>query len=192
MIAIISPAQDYSEEVYWVNKMMEKGLDLYHLRKPFYSIDALLKLCQKIDSCYWSRIVIHAQYLEDCIDSKFKIHLSTVLRNEALTKEIPLHTIFSTSTHSIMEFNGVSAIHQAFLGPFYDSISKPNYSATQSLWTYLSKRDNYDTQLIALGGIQACNISEIYPKVDGVALLGAIWEADNPLESYLNCKSKVV
>jgi len=192
MIVVISPDRKYANEAYWINMMLDQGLDLYHIRKPYASILDVLKIYKDIESCFLNRIVFHANDINGCVFDGFRVHINTRLRNIALSNPVLLDYVVSTSTHSIEEFNGLAApINNAFLGPFYDSISKFGYRASKTLMYELKDRINYDTGLIAIGGINDVNIAEIYPQVDGVALMGAIWQADNPLTSFLTCKRKI-
>lgn len=192
MIVVISPEENYLNEAYWINMMLDRGLDLYHIRKPLSSINEVLKIYQDIESCFLNRIVFHANDISECFFYGFRVHINTRLRNIALSNPALFDSVVSTSTHSIEEFNGLTVhFKHAFLGPFYDSISKVNYSASKPSMLSMKDRLNYDTELIALGGINEFNIADIYPHVDGVGLVGAIWKSDNPLTSFLTCKRKI-
>lgn len=77
----------------------------------------------------------------------------------------------------------------AFLSPVFSSISKEGYASKLDFSIEISKRTNHTTKLIALGGIQFENIHQaIAFGFDDVALLGAIWESNNPLENFKKCQ----
>jgi thiamine-phosphate pyrophosphorylase len=97
---------------------------------------------------------------------------------------------YSTSVHSLEEYNDLpSHFSYAFLSPVFDSISKTDYKAVRFDF---SKRQNRDVKLIGLGGIQANNAQEaVQMGFDGIALLGAIWKSEKPIEIFENIKNEI-
>jgi len=53
----------------------------------------------------------------------------------------------------------------------------------------IKHRNNANVKLMALGGIHENNILKVLKsEVDGVALLGAIWESEEPLKIFKKCR----
>ena len=93
------------------------------------------------------------------------------LKKELQTKSLTL----SSSFHSMENLRQADGIFDyVFLSPVFDSISKPGYVSSCVLQVEYKLKT---TKVIALGGIQANNISEAKKLgFDGVAALGAIWQ----------------
>ena len=80
----------------------------------------------------------------------------------------------------------------AFISPVFQSISKKGYGENSNILNDIKRRNNSKVKLIALGGINENNIQEVFDsEVDGVALLGAIWENDEPLNVFKTCRQNV-
>jgi thiamine-phosphate pyrophosphorylase len=94
----------------------------------------------------------------------------------------------STSVHSLEEYHELSgSFDYCFFGPVFNSISKKNYDSVIKDDFRLNK--NKEVELIAIGGINEDNIEKTEKMgFSGVALLGAIWMNENPLEKYLQIK----
>ncbi|HJY12596.1 MAG TPA: thiamine phosphate synthase, partial [Flavobacterium sp.] len=97
---------------------------------------------------------------------------------------------YSTSTHSIEDFNSLEKeFEYAFLSPVFKSISKEEYYPEKDLFKALALRTNTNTKVIALGGIDSENIKKTLENgFDDVALLGSIWNNDNPVKQFKLCQ----
>lgn len=191
MIIVISPEDNVKDEIAWVNQLFDEGLALYHIRKPLFLGLDLIHYITAIDEQYWSRVVVH-QYFDVAADLGInRFHLKEKDRLKHTFKGADNVTL-SMSTHQIKEFNQLDAqFEYAFLSPFFESISKKGYGHGSTLLQDINLRENEHTKLIALGGINEENINQVYPNVDGVALLGTIWQSDNPLKTYKQCIKKI-
>lgn len=100
----------------------------------------------------------------------------------------------STSVHTIEDFNLLKKYFDyAFLSPVYNSISKENYKSKIDLLNAIKGRTNFNTKLVALGGIEAQNIKKTLDAgFDDVALLGTIWDAGNPIKNFKLCQQIVL
>lgn len=186
-----------------INKMFDKGLPLLHIRKPNMELKELELWVKNIDNSYHQRLVIHIpntvinnnkdtfkQYtaLINNTNSTYT-HLSTYncsfVNNHS--QELPK---LSTSVHCISEVNKLSTeISRAFISPIYPSISKKGYLSTLDWKEELQQRTNYHTKLVALGGITPLHILELRTMgFDDYALLGTIWEANQPLKQFELCQ----
>ncbi|TAL61669.1 MAG: thiamine phosphate synthase [Bacteroidetes bacterium] len=103
---------------------------------------------------------------------------------------IVLHSDFP-KFHSLKELEEYKEKHEyAFLSPIFDSISKNGYKSkfTENKSELISAISG--KKIIALGGIDEDKI-EICRELGftGVAVLGAIWKNDNPIEKFKRIKA---
>ena len=106
-----------------------------------------------------------------------------------------LHSQFP-KFHSLEELeNHKEKYEYAFLSPIFDSISKVGYKSKFDLQELKRKSPlllgEGQGGVIALGGIDESKI-EICRQLGfaGVAVLGAIWQSENPSEKFLRIKEK--
>lgn len=193
MIIIITPEKNVKNETAIINELFQEGLDLLHIRKPFMSWDEMTDFIRNIDSEFHQQLVLcsHYELLEQFEISR--LHFSETDRN------YHLHTSFSdkitsTSVHDIETFNELDKNWEySFVSPVFPSISKKGYGKNATILNDIGKRSNADVKLVALGGINEHHINEVFEiGADGVALLGAIWEIDNPLNGFRRCRQAVL
>jgi thiamine-phosphate pyrophosphorylase len=93
----------------------------------------------------------------------------------------------STSIHQLEDADKVSGgFDYVFLGPVFNSISKQGYTSTISKDRKLPVTT---TKLIAIGGIKENNIQNaLQIGFKGVALLGTIWQSNDPVNSFQEIK----
>ncbi|MGE4512215.1 MAG: thiamine phosphate synthase [Chryseobacterium sp.] len=193
MIIVIAPEERIQNESELINELFQEGLDLLHLRKPFINRQEMEKFIQKIDMDFHSRLVLYSHY---DIAREFNIsrfHFRETDRQNGLFKPFTGQLI-STSVHDIETFN---TLHKkwdyAFISPVFPSISKKGYGKDSTILNDMKKRSNSAVKLIALGGINENNIHEVFNSgADGVALLGTIWESNEPLKVFRKCRQNVL
>lgn len=184
-LLVITPERDYPEEARWLNRLFSEGLATLHLRKPGRTGEELLQYIMKVEAQYHNRIMLHG---DPAIGQKKElkgIHYPAA----ALPAIKPGHHV-SCSVHSWEELQEISTnVDYAFISPFFDSISKSGYKANTRLRTIPEQADRY--KAMALGGIYRGNIREVQALgLGGAAVLGAIWQAENPLEAFRQLKEK--
>ncbi|AZA87838.1 thiamine phosphate synthase [Chryseobacterium shandongense] len=193
MIIVITPEELVQNETEIINALFQEGLDLLHIRKPFIHSDEMRDFIQKIHSEFYHRLVLHSHYdlAESFNISRF--HFRETDRQDELYKSFTDKTI-STSVHNIETFNELSDDWEyAFISPVFPSISKKGYGKDSNILNAIKNRNNSNVKLIALGGIHEKNINKVVSSgVDGMALLGAIWENDNPLQIFRRCRQNVL
>lgn len=193
MIIVITPEELVQNETEIINALFQEGLDLLHIRKPFIHSDEMRDFIQKIHSEFYHRLVLHSHYdlAESFNISRF--HFRETDRQDELYKSFTNKTI-STSVHNIETFNELSEDWEyAFISPVFPSISKKGYGKDSNILNAIKNRNNSNVKLIALGGIHEKNINKVVSSgVDGMALLGAIWENDNPLQIFRRCRQNVL
>jgi len=193
MIIIITPEEMMKNETELINELFQEGLDLLHIRKPFMNPEEMTDFIQKIDSRFHHRLVLHSH----CDLAKnfniSRLHFREIDRQNGLFKSFVDKTI-STSVHDIEAFNQLNEDWEySFISPVFPSISKKGYGESSTILNEIKKRDNPKVKLIALGGINENNINKVFDNdVDGVALLGSIWESDEPLNVFKKCRQNVL
>lgn len=193
MIIVITPEQSVREETEIINELFQEGLELLHVRKPVMNATAMSNYIRGIDSGYYEQLVLHSHYV---LAQEFGI--SRLHFKESERQNIPdrffKEYIVSTSVHSIDCFNKLDARWEyAFISPVFPSISKKGYGNSTKILESIRQRENDDSKLIALGGINPHNIDTVFSEdVDGAALLGAIWESKEPLKTYIQCRQNAL
>ncbi|WP_281631120.1 thiamine phosphate synthase [Flavobacterium luteolum] len=192
MIVITNPFF-IEDEIQMLNSLLEEGLSLLHIRKPDFSELEMAQFIDQIKLEFRSNLILHNHHrlAEDLGIDRF--HFSEKERKEFPAKFPKPCRIksesFSTSTHSIEDFNSLENFDYAFLSPVFKSISKENYYPEKDLFEELKSRRNQHTKIIALGGIDAENIQKTLENgFDDVALLGSIWNNKNPLKQFKLCQ----
>lgn len=191
MIIITHPGA-IGKETYWINALLDAGLELLHIRKPDYPAAQLKRLLSQVHPCYYDRLVLH-QHHELGQDLGIKrVHIPERMRSHIVFDKLEGMTL-STSVHHIKDFNRLpDDFSYAFLSPVFDSISKLGYGGSGSLWEQVAKREQKSIKLIALGGITPANIKQVLQHgFDDIALLGSIWNREaNVLAAYKSCRQE--
>lgn len=194
-LIVISPEADYPNELDWVIKLFEAGLQRYHIRKPGMTDEQVFDYLQSIPRKWRSRVAPHQHHaavepmgLGGWHFKDNKVQLSRVSHWRQQRSEGQL---MSRSIHSLDDLNeNLSSWDYVFLSPVFSSISKQNYGPKWEV-SQLSAalqycKDAYRTRVYALGGVDECRVDEVKQMgFDGVALLGAVWTNRYPLESFL-------
>lgn len=192
MILITNPSA-IENEFKILYSLFEEGLSLLHIRKPDFSELEMVHFIEQIKPEYRNKLVLHHHHVlaEDFGINRF--HFSEKDRKE--TFEFPARfpkscRYNSTSTHSIEDFNSLeNDFDYAFLSPVFKSISKENYQPETDLFEALKSRTNYQTKVIALGGISSENIIKTLENgFEDAALLGSIWNNENPINEFKLCQ----
>ncbi|CAC9972712.1 thiamine phosphate synthase [Flavobacterium panici] len=186
------------DEIRILHSLFEEGLSLLHVRKPDFSELEMAQFIHQIKIEFRDRIVLHNHHLLAEDFGINTIHFSEKERNRIHDFPArfpkPCRYNFSTSTHSIEDFNSLeNDFDYAFLSPVFKSISKENYGPKTDLFEALKSRTNYETKVIALGGIDLQNIQKtIENGFDDIALLGTIWNNENPIKQFKLCQQIVL
>lgn len=189
---VITNSFAVANEIDIIDSLFEEGLSLLHIRKPDFSKIEMAEFIHLIKLEYRSNLVLHNHHelAEDFGINR--IHFSEKERKNSLLIEHDRKT-FSTSAHSIEDFNLLeNDFDYAFLSPVFKSISKHDYHPEINLFEALKSRTNYKTKVIALGGIDFENIEKTLKNgFDNVALLGSIWNNENPIKQFKLCQEIV-
>jgi len=194
MILVITPELMVPKETDSINQMFQEGLDLLHIRKPWISQNEMTEFITKIDGIFHSRLVLHTHY---DLGKKYNIsrfHFREIDRKEGTYKSFAEENTISTSVHDIITYNTLDKEWEyVFISPFFPSISKKGYGLDSAIKEEIQHRNNPDVKLIALGGIDQDNIHKVFESdVDGAALLGAIWQSEEPLKVFKKCRNALM
>jgi len=203
-IIVVSKPSYTREEHQIVNELFEAGLEIFHLRKPKFSKVEIMRFIEFVPYMYRNRIVLHSHHamceelgLMGIHHPGKKTSLIKKIKNLGIgkrEKKIKTESIHrSRSLHSIKELIRCrEKLDYVILSPIYDSISKRKYkSKFRNKSKLASALHQTKLNVIALGGIELNNINELNELgFKGVALLGAVWKNDNPIESFLKIKEE--
>lgn len=191
MIVMTNPSA-IANEISIINSLFEEGLSLLHIRKPDFSELEMALFIHQIKLKFRDNLVLHNHHELAADFGINRIHFSEKQREEVL--EIATeHKIISTSVHSAEAFNALNPnFEYAFLSPVFKSISKENYESETDLFEALKSRKNFETKVVALGGIEPENIQKTFENgFDDIALLGAVWNHQNPVNQFKLCQKIV-
>ena len=194
-LAVLSPETDFPNEKEIVAAMFAHGLARYHLRKPTWT---WLQTQRWLDG--WSRedrarCVVHHHH--DLVAA-----LALGGRHWRDDDRAPLNPVTdrgltSRSCHDLAGLeSALGRYHAVFFSPIFPSLSKPGYEPLEPpglrLRALLEGRnvEQRSTQVLALGGVSAERLDECRERgFDGVGLLGAIWQAPDPVTAFTNFQS---
>lgn len=177
IIAITTP-KVIDEDAYIIKSLLDKGIDIVHLRKPESCIDDCRKLLSTLDAEYRASIVIH-DYPE--LYSEFSLQGIHINRNITTLPE-GYNGLKTRSCHSLEEVvRYKSEYDYLLLSPIFDSISKVGYRSTfnEDVLQQASTSGIIDSKVIALGGVTLDKISYLKGlNFGGAAMVGAIYNID--------------
>jgi thiamine-phosphate pyrophosphorylase len=193
MIIVITSEKPVDDEEEIINELFREGLDLLHIRKPFMTRDQMADFVDSINSDFYNRLVLHNHYDLAADFPVSRLHFNETARQNKIHSPFKGQMI-STSVHDIQTFNALRAEWEyAFISPAFPSISKKGYGQNATILNEIKNRNNSEVKMIALGGINEHTIGEAFVYgADGVALLGAVWENDEPLPAFKKCREKIM
>lgn len=197
MLIVISNPTAMPNEQAIIKQLFDEGLEIFHVRKKSYSENEMRTFIEQIPEKFYSRIVLHSHYHLAKEYNLKGIHVPVDFNSDASKQSL------SVSFHSMDEVEKFSRkFDYGFLSPVFDSISKEGYKSKYDLkeigvflQTYKSLyplgRAGEGLLLIALGGIDEDKIEKVKELgFSGIALLGAIWQSENPFEKFKRIKGK--
>lgn len=190
---IISNPTAIANEIKTIHALFECGLELFHVRKPDFSAEEIKTFVTAIGLEYRNKLVLHSHHHLAKKLGINRIHYTEKERHSSINIT-DSDRIISTATHSIKDFNHLeNCFDYAFLSPVYNSISKENYNPKIDLLNAVKNRTNFNTKLVALGGIEAQNIKKTLDAgFDDVVLLGTIWNSEQPIKNFELCQQIVL
>lgn len=201
-LIIITPEINHPEEIELIPVFYSSGLSKLHLRKPLFTFSDYRDYISRIDKKFHSRISIHNHFSLINEFPGLGAHITSKVREEGRFKEIinlSKPSTISTSFHSWKEIEiNQYPFDYVFISPVFDSISKKGYNAAIDLSaiSQVKQKNSFENQkppsIIALGGVNAENIGLLQQNgFDGAAVLGAIWESEDPMVSFTKIKETI-
>lgn len=177
-VIVVSAPGEIENEAVIIELLFKSGLRRFHLRKPGWSKEQKISLLEQIDGSYHGLISVHITSQDDkWSEWKGSWHgtgeQSCSIHAWEEYEKLPVETLY------------------CFIGPVFDSISKPGYLSNRSLMDVPAKSH---VRLIAIGGVTVGNFSHLMDLgYDGVALLGSIWQNEPvwSFKSFINLKQVV-
>ena len=209
MLIVLTSEKEIINEAMLLNQLFDNGLEVLHLRKPSFDIDGYRKLLDEIDVKHLSRIMIH-QYHELStefglrgihIQEQSRLDLGKKLKDYVRLWKFGRETFKRTTNNQQPTTNNYyvsSSFHEPeeladceiefdyhLLSPVFSSISKVGYEGRGF------DVNAIDKTIVGMGGVN----TETIPKVlklgyKGIGVLGGVWNAENPLESFKNIKEQ--
>jgi thiamine-phosphate pyrophosphorylase len=194
-LVVISPPEDRVHEHRVCLALFQAGLARYHLRKPHWTEAATSTWLEALPRPWRSRVVLHAHH-----DLRARLGAGGVhFRDDGTAPTDPATGGFtSRACHSAEAVAGaLGRYHAVLVGPVFASHSKPGYGplpqeARDKLRALLAARTpaQQRTEVIAIGGIDARSLPRCRAMgFDGAAVLGAIWDAPDPVATFLDLKA---
>lgn len=193
MILISNPIATRNE-INAIHQLFKEGLQLLHIRKPEFTELEMKIFITEIGREFSNQLSLHSHHQLALEFGIHRIHFTEKKRNETFEESLKKWKergfTLSTSIHKMADFEKLSDVFDcAFFGPVFESISKPNYISDIDFEKELKQRKNNKTALIAVGGITSERIkTALGYGFDDVALLGTIWNSNNPIENYKLCQ----
>ncbi len=163
------------EDLYLIQCLLKKGIDMIHLRKPEADIHECRKLLGELTKEQRANIIIH-DYPELYEEFSLKgIHINKNVTN----LPIGYNGFRTRSCHSFEEIKRYKNEYDyLFLSPIFDSISKMGYKSGFSKDELLKASTDgvIDEKVIALGGVTFEMIPYLKElNFGGVAMVGALY-----------------
>jgi len=190
-LSVISHEAMLPGEAAIIPQLFEAGLEIFHLRKPGASEQAVRQLLDAIPAAYHPYIALHGFHQ---LANEYNIRLLHFTEAHRLQTDETTWSqlknkdyILSTSVHDLSTLKTLSpSFGYTFFSPVFDSLSKPGYKGIAQDGFYLSQ-EYKPVPVIALGGIDADNMEKLADmNFDGVAVLGTIW--NEPAKAVDNFK----
>jgi thiamine-phosphate pyrophosphorylase len=191
LLALISPPEDRPDEVRTVQALFEAGLARYHLRKPGLGEAETLRWLESLPERFHPRVHLHAHHGLARRVRVGGIHFrsdNAAGADRAMPAAPALEVSRSChTTHAVAD--GLGRFDALFFSPVFPSISKRGYGPTtpddlDAVCALLRARPAHErrTRVFALGGMTPERVPQCVAwGFDGVAVLGAVWSAQDPL-----------
>ncbi|MFT2008927.1 thiamine phosphate synthase [Pontibacter sp. 13R65] len=190
LIVITTPVP-FAGEIPLVCQLLELGLETLHVRKPGFSYQEMQNYLNEIPLPYHSRLMLHSHH-ELAQECQLKgLHFPVAARATATT--IPKQQLlFSTSFHKLGElYQPQPLFDYAFLSPIFNSISKVGYQAAFTPEAVQEALQKATVPVVALGGVSVDKLAAVREMgFAGAAVLGAVWQAAEPVKAFLELQQQ--
>ena len=198
-IVLISPPGERPDEVATVESMFATGLERYHLRKPGWRSAQVALWLESMPARWRERVVLHSHAH---LAPRFRVG-GIHFRDDGEAPDdpaprVPRGCLTSRSCHDVATVKAaLGRYHSVFFSPVFRSLSKPEHGPApgqvlDDLRAVLEARSRAQkgTQVFALGGVTAQRVHGCrLLGFDGTAILGAVWNAADPVAAFLQFHS---
>jgi len=175
------------------------GLERYHVRKPNWSRDQLQAWLRVLPVAWRPHVVLHQHHELVALLGLGGRHW----RDDATAPPAPTAEgkLTSRSCHELATLREAFGHYDVVLfAPVFPSLSKPGHGPRDNLSfdelsSLLANRTAAErgTHVLALGGITAVTAPRALALgFDGVAALGSIWQADDPVRAFAELHRSLV
>lgn len=190
---VITPPQTVAHEIATLHDLFVNGLPILHVRKPDFSFEEMGTYLSKIAPQWHTQIMLH-QHFEWVKKMNLRgIHLNEKVRCEEKEALLNHYALFkhSTSVHTLDDLIAEAPdFDTIFISKLFHSISKKEAASIDLKALQAVIQKNQLNNVIGLGGISEQHLLELTKLgLKGVALLGAIWENENPVAVLKNVLS---
>ncbi|MDO8540647.1 MAG: thiamine phosphate synthase [Opitutaceae bacterium] len=190
-LVVITPEAIDPREPAVLGALFAAGLERCHVRKPFASCEELTTWVRAVPAEFRARLVLHQHHdlvaelaLRGC-HWRDDAHASLISPADGGLTSRSCHDL-ATLRAALGRFDSV------LVAPIFPSISKPGHGPRADfppakISELLATRTVMErhTAVIALGGITAENAPRCADLgFDGVAVLGAVWHAADPVRAF--------
>lgn len=183
-LVLISPEGERADEAVLVTEFVRRGLTRYHVRKPGWSRERLQGLLERLSPDVRRCCVLHSCH--DLVDTH--VLLGRHWRDEPGIPHDPGSGFTSRSCHEPATLvSSLGRYSSVFYSPVFPSLSKAPYGTNSILGPVpeiLRARSErqHATEVLALGGITPERVFSCAAwGFDGVAVLGHVWQAPQPV-----------
>lgn len=178
LIAITTPDFRTGED-HDICRLIDRGWERVHIRKPGGSLEDITDLIEKIPAFYYPAISIH-----DHFELAIKYGLGGVHLNSRFPRPpFGWQGMVSRSCHTIEEITQYSDLDYITLSPIFDSISKPGY---RSRFTPETLRTANLDNAYALGGVTFARLHELSALgFKGAAMMSGAWKARTEILQFI-------
>lgn len=194
-LVVVSPPDERADEQEVVAALVAAGLAHYHLRKPTWPAPRMASWLSSLPPHVRRRIVLHAHHVLAHELGAGGIHFRDDGQAPASPREQTGSIgLTSRSCHDLAALSASLGHYDAiFVGPVFASLSKPGYGPMSpqlrnTLRALLAERTIQQrvTAVLALGGVTRDRLADCRALgFDGAAVLGAVWEAPNPVAAFV-------
>lgn len=176
------------DSVDWVSKLLPLGVKTIQLRiknKPDKDLAAEIQQSIAIANTYQARLFINDYWQMAIRYGAYGVHLGQEDLNSANIEKIHQAGLrLGISTYDYDEIARAYALSPSYIacGPIFATFSKDIASAPQGIDQLKRWRRLLSCPLVAIGGITLARVPAILAtNVDGIAMISAITQADDPI-----------